>query len=148
MPYPDLTGQSASPLFMLSSEHLFPLHISFLFRVRPYISQISSAVQTGETKCIKKDLCHTRTFPDSRLHFGLCFPLSICFPCKDKHERKARQGKKARTTPRQARKRAERPARKGKPEGEREACREGGAGGRGPQEKQGTEAEPPRGAGL
>ena len=90
-------GQSVSLLFMLSSEHFFPLHISFLLHLRPYISQISSAVQTGETKCIKKDFCHTRTFPDSRLHLRLCFPLSIRSPCKDKHERKARQGKKART---------------------------------------------------
>ena len=65
----------------LFSYNFFPLHISFLFTVRPYISQISSAVQTGETKCIKKDLCHTRTFPDSPFHLCLCFPLSISFLC-------------------------------------------------------------------
>ena len=81
MPYPDLPGQSASPPFMRSSSDVFPLHNSFLLRIRPSISQISSAVQTGETKCIKKDLCHTRTFPDSRRHLRLCFPLSISFLC-------------------------------------------------------------------
>ena len=70
-----VTSVYAFLLAFLSSFHFFP------FRVRPYISQISSAVQTGETKCIKKDLCHTRTFSHNQRHLRLCFPLSIAFLC-------------------------------------------------------------------
>ena len=68
-------------IFELRAEQGLGRESSFLFGVRPYMSQISSAVQTGRTKCIKKDLCYTRALPDSRRHLRLCFPLSISFLC-------------------------------------------------------------------
>ena len=61
---------------------IFPLHISFLFRFAPlYISCFLCCPGWRETKCIAKDLCHTRNFPDSRRHLRLCFPLTISYLC-------------------------------------------------------------------
>ena len=60
----------------------FFVRISLFFRFAPLcINYFVCNLKLEERNVFKKDVCHTRTFSDSRCHLRLCFPLSISFLC-------------------------------------------------------------------